>query len=108
MIYRFWYSSAAYAVAQDAKCGDASTIPPKGHPIYQWPSDLLKPSTVIFLVLNEKERQARMLKRGYSETNEEVMLTKSRLLRERQVTMGLHMLNYTVCSQKNTTLFMLY
>ena len=95
MIYRFWYSSAAYAIAQDAKCGDASTIPPKGHPIYKWPSDLLRPSAVIFLVLDEEERQARMLKRGSSETNEEAMLTKSRLLRERQVIMELHILNYT-------------
>ena len=84
-VHRFWYSSAAYAIAQEANCGDESSIPPKGHSIYQWPSDLLRPSAVICLVLNEEERQVRMGHRGCPETNEEANLTKSQLLRERQV-----------------------
>ena len=40
---RFWHSSAAYAIATEVGCGDASTIPPEGHDIYKWPQDLLKP-----------------------------------------------------------------
>ena len=46
---RFWHSSAAYAIATEAGCGDVSTIPPEGHDIYKWPQDLLKPDVSFIL-----------------------------------------------------------
>ena len=82
---RFWHSSAAYAIALEAKCGSEANIPPKGHSIYQWPGDLLKPSAVIFLELSEEDRMSRLRERGVTETDEEMKLKKSRLLRQRQV-----------------------
>ena len=83
--HRFWHSSAAYAIAAEAKCGGEINIPPRGNSIYQWPDDLLKPSAVIYLELNESDRVLRMRDRGEEETNEESQLRKSQLLRQRQV-----------------------
>ncbi|CAB4032941.1 UMP-CMP kinase 2, mitochondrial [Paramuricea clavata] len=82
---RFWHSSAAYAIAVEAKCGSEINIPPKGNFIYQWPDDLLKPSAVIFLDLCEMDRVLRMNERGERESNEELQLRKNQLLRQRQV-----------------------
>ena len=60
-------------------------IPAKGNDIYQWPSDLLKPSAVLFLDLCESDRLKRIETRGEGETNEELQLRNSQLLRQRQV-----------------------
>ena len=84
-IYRFWHSTAAYAIALEAKCGDEMNIPAKGNAIYQWPCDLLKPSAVLFLDLCESDRLKRIETRGEGETNEELQLRNSQLLRQRQV-----------------------
>lgn len=46
--YRFWHSSAAYAIATEVGCGDSTNLPPVGHKIYQWPQDLLKPDVSLF------------------------------------------------------------
>lgn len=69
----------------EAKCGGETNIPPKGNTIYQWPSDLLKPTAVLFLDLCESDRLKRMKTRGEIETNEELQLRNSQLLRQRQV-----------------------
>ena len=68
----------------EAKCGGETNIPPKGNTIYQWPSDLLKPSAVLFLDLCESDRLKRMKTRGEVETNEELQLRNSQF-RQRQV-----------------------
>ncbi|XP_028393221.1 UMP-CMP kinase 2, mitochondrial-like [Dendronephthya gigantea] len=82
---RYWHSSASYAIALEGKCGSEENIPAKGHTIYQWPRDLLKPSAVIFLDLNESERAQRMNKRGEEETKEELQLRFCQFLRKRLV-----------------------
>ena len=84
MSCRFWHSSAAYAIAKEAKCGSETNIPSKGHSIYQWPSDLLKPSAVVFLELNERDRILRLSERGAGESMEEMKLRDGQL-RKRQV-----------------------
>ena len=84
-IYRIWHSSTAYAIALEAKCGGEMNIPAKGNAIYQWPSDLLKPSAVLFLHLCESDRLKRIETREEAETNEELQLRNSQLLRQRQV-----------------------
>ena len=82
---RFWHSSAAYAIATEAKCGGEINILPRGNPIYQWPDDLLKPSAVVYLELSESDRVLRMHERGEAETNEELQLKKSQLFRQRLI-----------------------
>ncbi|CAG2197752.1 CMPK2 [Mytilus edulis] len=41
---RFWHSTTAYGVANETSTSD---MPPSGHWVYQWPSDLLKPTLVL-------------------------------------------------------------
>ncbi|XP_028391077.1 UMP-CMP kinase 2, mitochondrial-like [Dendronephthya gigantea] len=80
---RFWHSTAAYAIAIEAKCGDEKAIPPAGNSVYQWPSNLLKPTAVFFLELSEDERQKRLTGRGGNETEEESQLRSCPLLQRR-------------------------
>jgi len=40
---RFWHSTAAYAISTDVKNGDQSNLPPRGHWVWSWPQDLMKP-----------------------------------------------------------------
>ncbi|WAQ94023.1 CMPK2-like protein [Mya arenaria] len=44
---RFWHSTAAYGIANESSSGD---LPRADHSVYTWPSDLLKPSLVLFLL----------------------------------------------------------
>lgn len=69
----------------EAKCGSKEIIPAKGHTIYQWPSDLLKPSAVIVLELNESDRVLRMRTRGEEESKGEIQLRNDQFLRRRHV-----------------------
>lgn len=76
-------------MAVEGKCGGEKNIPAKGHAIYQWPGDLLKPSAVIFLYLHESDRVQRLNERGEGETKEELQLRYSSFLRRRQVRFAL-------------------
>ncbi|XP_046847252.1 UMP-CMP kinase 2, mitochondrial-like isoform X2 [Xenia sp. Carnegie-2017] len=89
---RYWHSSAAYAIALESKCGNERNIPTKGHPLYKWPEDLMKPSAVIFLELGEEDRIRRLRGRSKTGTTEEILLEKSQLLRQRvsQDSLGMH------------------
>lgn len=67
----------------EAKCSDDENIPLKGDPIYQWPEDLLQPTAVIFLELDEETRSQRMRERVGAETKEEKKLKEDPILRQR-------------------------
>ena len=75
---RFWHSSAAYAIATDVKIGDISNLPPVNHWVYKWPQDLLKPSVVYYLHVNERERMRRLTSRDLPITEEEKWLVAAR------------------------------
>ena len=84
--FRFWYSSAAYAIAAQC-CGDINSLLPHDSYVYQWPSDLPRPSLVLLLTLSEEERERRMTERiettGEQLTKEEGTLKRDRRVRER-------------------------
>lgn len=82
MLYliRFWHSTAAYGVANETSSGD---LPVVGHPVYDFPKDLLKPSLVLFLTVKEDVRKQRMKDRGLQATFEEKSLDKDQLFRQR-------------------------
>ncbi|KAJ8019467.1 UMP-CMP kinase 2, mitochondrial [Holothuria leucospilota] len=52
---RYWYSSAAFTIVSEVGCGSAN-LPPKGHSVYKWPSDLQKPTAVVLLSSKESQR----------------------------------------------------
>ena len=58
--FRFWHSTAAYAIATDCASGEESVLPPSDHNVYQWPRDLLRPYVVLLVNVNENKRQSRM------------------------------------------------
>ena len=45
--YRFWHSSAAYAIAAEVGCGGSDCLPPPGSEVYKWPHDLIKPDVSV-------------------------------------------------------------
>lgn len=58
-------------------------MPPDGHPIYEWPSDLLKPDIVFFLSVSESKRMDRLMRRkNKTVTREELRLKDDKPLRE--------------------------
>ncbi|VDI07088.1 UMP-CMP kinase 2, mitochondrial-like [Mytilus galloprovincialis] len=77
---RFWHSTTAYGVANETSTSD---MPPSGHWVYQWPSDLLKPTLVLFLTVTEEVRRQRLSGRGGAITFEEQHLDKDILFRQR-------------------------
>lgn len=62
-------------------------LPPRGHQVYHWPDDLIRPNLVLLLIVSETERETRLSKRVVTEkiakTREEEMLTKSKLFQRR-------------------------
>lgn len=80
---RFWHSTAAYAIATDVKVGDKTNLPYKGHTVYDWPCDLMKPDIVYFLNVTEEERIRRLRKRNIQYTDEEDWLIKSKHFKQR-------------------------
>ncbi|KAL8565235.1 hypothetical protein ACOMHN_001133 [Nucella lapillus] len=78
---RFWHSTTAYSIAQETSLED---LPPLGHGDYCWPSDLLKPTVVIFLTVSEEVRRQRLGNRHVDDiTFEERSLNKDKLFRKR-------------------------
>ncbi|XP_074659078.1 UMP-CMP kinase 2, mitochondrial-like isoform X2 [Tubulanus polymorphus] len=82
---RFWHSTTAYAITNDCAIGGAAFIPPAGHAIYRWPSDLIKPHAVVLLTVTEETRESRINERRLEKTWEENKLGASRLFRQRLV-----------------------
>jgi len=78
VVYRFWHSTTAYAVAEE--CPE---VPRTGHDVYRWPADLTKPSLVILLVVSEDERRRRIAGRPLRLTDEETQLAEDAEKRER-------------------------
>lgn len=78
---RFWYSTAAYAIAEEVNAGRLQ-LPQEGNPLYNWPSDLVKPDLVLFLELDESIRRTRHRNRSTTITEEEQQLEQDRLFRE--------------------------
>jgi len=67
---RYWHSTAAYAVANEIKSGDTTSVFD-----LSWPSDLLQPDVVIFLQVSETERMRRFSsRRALTNTKEEQLL----------------------------------
>ncbi|XP_078601422.1 UMP-CMP kinase 2, mitochondrial-like [Branchiostoma floridae x Branchiostoma japonicum] len=93
VIDRFWHSTTAYSIATEVGCGDECQLPPRGHSVYTWPSDLLKPHLALLLMVNETSRGARLAGRGMGKTEEEIRLEKSLLFRKRLVEAYLRMEN---------------
>ncbi|KAF7704310.1 UMP-CMP kinase 2, mitochondrial [Silurus meridionalis] len=77
---RYWHSTAAYAIAT-AVSGREENLPAVGSEIYEWPSDLLRPSLVLLLSVNPEERQRRLANRGLDKTEEESQLEINHLFR---------------------------
>lgn len=80
---RFWNSTAAYAIAADVSVGGPECLPPVGHWVYSWPSDLLKADAVFLLTISDAERRRRLLQRGTVKTDEEIRLERSSPFRRR-------------------------
>jgi len=79
---RYYHSTTAYAIAKDSGFGIEKHLPSKGNPLYSWPNDLLRPSAVVFLTTEEKERDERMNIRD-ERTEEENELRDSQMFRKR-------------------------
>ena len=77
---RFWHSTTSYAIAKETAFD--CYLPPQGHSVYSWPTDLIRPSAVVFLTTPEKDRDFRVNERQEI-TNEEQLISQNILLRER-------------------------
>ncbi len=80
---RFWPSTVAYEVAT-AAVRDGTALPSANSPLYRWPADLFKPSSVVIFLLNldEKERISRLCQRRSDVTLEEDHLAANAKFRE--------------------------
>lgn len=83
IVDRFWNSTAAYAIAADVGAGTKESLPPEGHFVYSWPTDLLKPDAIFLLTINDEERRKRLANRGTVKTDEEIRLEQSSPFRQR-------------------------
>ena len=80
LFFRFWHSTAAYAVANDMKVMGTSFQVNS----LKWPTDLLQPNLVIFLTVSEAERVRRHSTRHQlTNTEEEQALAKDKVFREK-------------------------
>ncbi|EFA00847.2 UMP-CMP kinase 2, mitochondrial-like Protein [Tribolium castaneum] len=71
---RYWHSTAAYAIAQAVYDSSGATeMPPEGDSFYKWPQDLLQPSIVIFLDVDEDVRLERLSRRKTTTTQEDLL-----------------------------------
>lgn len=82
MVYRFWHSTAAYAIATEMG-GGIHNLPDAHHDVYHWPDDLLRPDLVILLTVCDEERIRRIHKRGLQETKEEKELEVNSVFRQK-------------------------
>ncbi|TSN67113.1 UMP-CMP kinase 2, mitochondrial [Bagarius yarrelli] len=85
IVDRYWHSTAAYAIAT-AVSGREENLPPVGSELYEWPSDLLKPSLVLLLSVSAEERLRRLSHRGLDKTEEENQLEINHLFRRKVAT----------------------
>ncbi|XP_066540488.1 UMP-CMP kinase 2, mitochondrial [Hoplias malabaricus] len=82
IVDRFWHSTAAYAIATAVR-GSVEKLPTLGSEVYQWPSDLLRPSLVLLLAVTPQERLRRLQHRGLGQTEEETQLEVNDLFRQK-------------------------
>lgn len=74
MFFRYWQSTAAFALGRAVKNNpERYSLPPEGDSYYRWPDDLLKPDKVFLLYVSEEERLKRLLRRTNA-TDEEKQL----------------------------------
>lgn len=78
---RFWPSTAAYAIAHEVTTNKGNIDP--NSTIFHWPSDLLRPDAVLFLVVSEKVRRYRHAYRNTTNTKEEQRLASDEKFREK-------------------------
>lgn len=78
-IDRFWPSTAAYAIAHEKTSNN--TVMDSS--IFEWPTDLLLPDTVLFLVVREEVRRYRHAYRNTTNTPEEQLLANNQTFREK-------------------------
>lgn len=73
---RFYFSTLAYSLAHHHT---HETLPTAGDPVYDWPSDLARPSKIVLLRVSEAARLARMAGRSanVAVTEEEERMRKS-------------------------------
>ncbi|XP_054287458.1 UMP-CMP kinase 2, mitochondrial-like [Macrosteles quadrilineatus] len=91
---RFWHSTAAYAIAQQAVEDYNGTLPAENDEVYEWPHDLLKPDIVFFLSVSESKRLDRLMRRkNKSVTREELRMKDNKELREAMLQAYLRMKN---------------
>lgn len=79
---RYWHSTTAYAIAKESYYGTEEYLPPRDHPIYNWPNDLLQPTAVIFLKTSESYRDERVNIRT-DITSEEKEISENKMFRQR-------------------------
>ncbi|KAK3108168.1 hypothetical protein FSP39_002499 [Pinctada imbricata] len=77
---RFWHSTTAYGITNESSDSD---LPPPGHRVYRWPSDLVQPTLILFLTVSEEIRKQRIQNRGGEKTHEEKVMEKDQLFRKR-------------------------
>ncbi|XP_012669358.2 UMP-CMP kinase 2, mitochondrial [Otolemur garnettii] len=82
IIDRYWHSTATYAIATEVS-GGVHYLPPAHHPVYQWPTDLLRPDLVLLLTVNPEERVRRLQGRGMEKTREEAELEANSVFRQK-------------------------
>ncbi|XP_012618804.2 UMP-CMP kinase 2, mitochondrial [Microcebus murinus] len=82
IIDRYWHSTATYAIATEVS-GGVPHLPPAGHPVYQWPGDLLRPDLVLLLTVGPEERARRLRGRGVEKTREEAELEANSVFRQK-------------------------
>jgi thymidylate kinase len=81
VLFRYWHSTAAYALAHEltSHTGKGDTTMED----YIWPSDLLKPDLVLFLVVSEEVRRYRHAFRNTTNTKEEQTLANDGIFRQK-------------------------
>lgn len=82
IVDRYWHSTATYAIATEVS-GGVQHLPPAHHPIYQWPTDLLRPDLVLLLTVSPEERMKRIQARGIDRTREEAELEANSIFRQK-------------------------